>query len=434
MYGNLSKYDKLENELKLKQLQIKSLLSVTQAINENISASGLYSMYRTFLNWDMGVGKMALFALEEEGWKCVTHIAIDYNLETEDIIERMLQYKRTSPVRPEDQDYMVDFDVIIPVYHKESAIAFALIGEIKDEGVDIYDQLQFINTITNIVAVAIENKRLFKKQIEQERLKKSLQLAAEMQRMLIPDIIPQSDVLQFDYYYQPHYNVGGDYLDVLQVDDDKYVMCIADVSGKGVAAALLMANFQALLRSMVDKFRNLELLVQNLNEGVFRITRGEKFISFFIGLIDVKTGLFEYVNAGHNAPLFVSSGGIEWLTAGCPVLGVVDKLNVVKKGVKLLGDECFVFSYTDGISEFKDAEGEFLGNEFIEEFALRNLHLDVIRYNRRFLKELKKLVGEDKFLDDIAFLSCVYDASGKKISFPRGTQAGKLKKGEGGEL
>jgi phosphoserine phosphatase RsbU/P len=416
MFENLSKYDKLENELKLKQLQIKSLLTITQAINENVSASGLFSMFRTFLNWDMGVGKLALFTHEGDEWVCVSQIGLDYKVEEEELIKRMLQYKRTSPVKPDDHEYLREFDVVIPVYHKEVPIAFALIGDIKEEGVDVYDQIQFINTITNIVAVAIENKRLFKRQIEQERLKKSLQLAAEMQRMLIPDEIPGTDQLQFDFYYKPHFNVGGDYIDVFGVDEDKYIVCIADVSGKGVAAALLMANFQALLRSMVDKFRHLDVLVKNLNEGVFRITRGDKFISFFIGCLDLRSGLLEYVNAGHNAPLYIGSNGIEWLSGGCPVLGVVDELKDIEKGVKLIESECTLFCYTDGISEYEDESGGFLGKEFIEDFGLRNMDLDPVRFNKRFLKELKHVGGDEKFKDDIAFVTCVYDKSGRRIS------------------
>ncbi|TVR87236.1 MAG: serine/threonine protein phosphatase [Saprospirales bacterium] len=422
MYDNLSKYDRLENELKLKQLQIKSLLTITQAINENVSASGLFSMYRTFLNWDMGVGKMALFTAEEKDWACVAQIGIDYQLDERDLLERILQYKRTSPVKPDDLDYLREFEVVIPVYHKEVPIAFALIGEIKEEGVDIYDQIQFINTITNIVAVAIENKRLFKQQIEQERLKKSLQLAAEMQRMLIPDNIPETDELQFDFYYKPHFNVGGDYIDVIGLGEDKYIVCIADVSGKGVAAALLMANFQALLRSMVDKFRNLDVLVQNLNEGVFRITKGDKFISFFIGCLDMKSGTLEYVNAGHNPPVFVGSDGIEWLTGGCPVLGVVENLQVVEKGVKIIGGECTMFCYTDGISEYEDERGGFLGREFIEKFTLNNMDLDPVRFNKRFLNEVKEIGGQENFKDDIAFVTCVYDKTGNRI---RGKKKGK---------
>lgn len=413
MYTPVSKYDKLENELKLKQLQIKSLLSITQAINENIPASGLYTMYNTFLNWDLGVGKMALFTEGKEGWECVTQIGIDYHLNSLELSERFLKYQRTAPIKEKDNSVMSEFDVVIPVFHKKHPIAFSLIGEIRDDNGDVYDHIQFINTITNIVAVAIENKRLFKKQIEQERLKRSLELAAEMQRMLIPESVPASREVEFDFYYKPHFNVGGDYLDIFVVDQSKYIFCIADVSGKGVAAALLMANFQALLRSMVDKYQHLESLVQSLNEGVFRITKGDKFISFFIGCLDLDRNLFEYVNAGHNPPLFLSDGNVSWLECGCPILGVVEQLDNIKKGMELLDKDSLIFCYTDGISEYKEPNGDFLGLDFIEKFSRKNSGLGARQFNARFLSELKTLGGDESFVDDIAFISCVYQKRGR---------------------
>ena len=407
MYPYLSKYDKIENDLKLKQLQIKSLLSITQAINENIAVNELYNMYNTFLSWDMGVGKMGLFTESDGKWKCVSQIGIDYNLDKEDIIELMFSYQRTSPLKEDDKLFLPDFDVVIPVYHKKQPIAFAFIGEIRDKDGDIYDQIQFINTITNIVAVAIENKRLFKEQLEQERYKRSLELAAEMQRKLIPDKLPSGDDIQFDSYYKPHFNVGGDYLDVFKIED-RYVFCIADVSGKGVAAALLMANFQALLRSMVDKFTDISSLIRALNEAVFRITRGEKFISFFIGSISTKSNLLEYVNAGHNSPLLCCDENYKWLEKGCPILGVIPELPAVEIGLELLHSHTIIFCYTDGVTEFKEKNGNFLGQEFIKDFAEDNGILKPEIFNQKFLKRVQKIGGDEKFVDDIALLTVRY--------------------------
>jgi sigma-B regulation protein RsbU (phosphoserine phosphatase) len=407
MYPYLSKYDKIENELKLKQLQIKSLLSITQAINENIAVSELYNMYNTFLSWDMGVGKMALFTENEKEWKCVSQIGIDYQLNDQDIIDLMLVYKRTSPIKEEDKLKLPDFDVVIPVYHKKQPIAFAFIGEIRDSDGDVYDQIQFINTITNIVAVAIENKRLFKEQLEQERYKRSLELAAEMQRKLMPDKLPSGQFIQFDYFYKPHFNVGGDYLDVFKIDD-RYVFCIADVSGKGVAAAILMANFQALLRSMVDKYNELSKLITALNEAVYRITRGDKFISFFIGSINTKSNLLEYINSGHNSPLLCNSEKFLWLDKGCPVLGVIPQIPSIQIGMEFLHQDSLIFCYTDGITEYKEENGQFLGQEFILDFATDNGVIRPDIFNRKFLDRIKNIGGDEKFFDDIALLTLKY--------------------------
>ncbi|TVQ51329.1 MAG: serine/threonine-protein phosphatase, partial [Saprospirales bacterium] len=188
----------------------------------------------------------------------------------------------------------------------------------------------------------------------------------------------------------------------------RYVFCIADVSGKGVAAALLMANFQALLRSMVDKYTDLSKLISALNEAVFRITEGEKFISFFIGSVDTKSHLLEYVNAGHNSPLLFNCNHSQWLGIGCPILGVVAKIESIEIGRELLHEDTFIFCYTDGITEFREESGGYLGEEFILNFTLDSGVLDPGYFNKKFLSKVQEIGGAQKFIDDIALLSMRY--------------------------
>ena len=154
MSREIALLEKLEKEISLKQLQIKSLLTITQAINDNVSAEGLFNMYKSFLSWEMGIEKMALFAYSEQGWECVSRINFE-NFDTEKTVREFLKYKRLHTIKDDDTSALENFDIVIPVYHKENAIAYALIGGIKDKE-DIYNKIQFITTITNIIAVAIE--------------------------------------------------------------------------------------------------------------------------------------------------------------------------------------------------------------------------------------------------------------------------------------
>ena len=241
---------KLEKDLNLKQLQIKSLLTITQAINENVPASGLFNMYKNFLSWDMEVSKMALYVRKDNRWIKSTAINDDEDISSAQVQEYLLQYQRLHTVKSEDPEFVQAFDLIIPVFHKKEAIAYSLIGGLKDKD-DIYSRIQFITTITNIIAVAIENKRLFKQQLKQERLNREMELASEVQKMLIPEKLPEGKGYEISSIYKPHFNVGGDYIDFIPFSEDKFAICIADISGKGVAAALLMANFQAILQSLI---------------------------------------------------------------------------------------------------------------------------------------------------------------------------------------
>ena len=147
-------------------------------------------------------------------------------------------------------------DIIVPVYNNNDHLAFVFIGDIEEEGEGmspVLKHLNFIQTISSIIIVAIENIRLSKESLRQVALKKELELAARMQQMLIPDDshMPAHAKIVINGFYFPHYEVGGDYYDCLKlIRRTKTGFCIADVSGKGISAAILMSNFQASLRAL----------------------------------------------------------------------------------------------------------------------------------------------------------------------------------------
>lgn len=188
--GQLS-IEKLQQELSLKQLQINSLLTITQAINDNVAAPELYSMYKSFIGWEMGIKRMALFFRNEDAWECVTQLQADHLMYQDHLGPLLKKFSKTQRITANDPEPFQGFELIIPVYHKKNPIAFALIGGMRQDG-DDYTRIQFITTYTNIIAVAIENKRLFKRQIEQERFARDLELASHVQKMLIPDHLPRS--------------------------------------------------------------------------------------------------------------------------------------------------------------------------------------------------------------------------------------------------
>ena len=147
----------------------------------------------------------------------------------------------------------VAFDVVIPVMQDDQALAYLLVGDLDEANIGVspvIKHMNFIQTITNIIIVAVRNRRLVEDNIRQERMSKELELAAEMQSMLVPSSLPDTPIYQFAAHYRPHEQVGGDYYDVLELGGNQVMMCIADVSGKGVSAAFLMANFQASLHSI----------------------------------------------------------------------------------------------------------------------------------------------------------------------------------------
>ena len=395
--------EKLEKELSLKELQIKSLLTITQAINDNVSADGLFNMYRSFLSWEMGIDKMVLFVKGIPDWDCATYINVEQSYHQE-LIEECLKFKRLHTVKDDDHPYLKLFDIIIPVFHKENPIAYALIGGIKEKE-DIYNKIQFITTITNIIAVAIENKRLFKQQIQQERLNKELELAKEFQQRLIPDNLPQGDKFEIDMYYKPHFNIGGDYIDFIQFNDDRFAAVIADISGKGVAAALLMSNFQAMLKSLIFQYRDLETFVFALNQAVYRITKSDKFITFFIAEIDTSKRIMRYINAGHYPPILYNNGEMVELKSGSTVIGAFEKLPFLNEEEIKLAADSLLFCFTDGLVDIQNENGDYFDETQLKSFIDINKDKTSAEFNKLLINSLESFKGEKEYVDDIAMLT-----------------------------
>ncbi len=405
--GQLS-MEKLQQELSLKQLQINSLLTITQAINDNVASPELYNMYKSFIGWEMGIKRMALFFRQEEEWQCVTHLNADILASYDDIGSALKKFTKTQRITKTDPAPFQDFDLIIPVYHKKIPIAFALVGGIKPDA-DDYTRIQFITTFTNIIGVAIENKRLFKKQIEQERYDRDMELASHVQKMLIPDHLPSSKFFQMASFYKPHFTVGGDYFDFIQYDDRRVAFCIADISGKGVSAAILMANFQAILQSLIYQYRDLETFVYALNQAVYRITRSDRFITLFIGELNLRNNTLEYINAGHFPPYLIQNGVITRLESGCTIIGAFETLPDIKMGQIKLTHSGTIFACTDGLTDVMNEDGVYFDDEYIEEvLKSSDRYSTADQLNQVLMSDVDVFRGTRPYPDDIAMLTCNY--------------------------
>jgi sigma-B regulation protein RsbU (phosphoserine phosphatase) len=401
----MSRLETLERELNLKQLQINRLLGITQAINNNISAAGLFEMYQSFLSWEMGVKKMALYFSEPKGWVCKASIGISDELLREDIAVFLPRFKKLSHIQTPEHPLIREFDVVIPVLHKDTPLAYVFIGGFGEDE-DMYNKVQFITAITNIVAVAIENKRLFKRQIEQERFKREMELAGEMQQLLIPSNLPSCEHYELASIYKPHLGVGGDYFDFIELENDRFAFCIGDISGKGIAAALLMANFQAHFQSLIHERRTLPELVRSLNQSVLRITNGDKFITFFVAEYDLRLQTLSYVNAGHNPPAMAMNGKIHRLDKGCTILGAFQELPRLEVGELYVDNEALILAYTDGLTDIRNEEGEFMDEAYGYDFLLRNHMLSAGMFNEKLLEEIEQFKGAESYPDDFTVLTC----------------------------
>jgi sigma-B regulation protein RsbU (phosphoserine phosphatase) len=124
---------KMQNELSLKQLQITSLLNITQAINENLPQEDLFNMYKNFLTWELSIEKIALFIRENNSWNLCVEFNINPDVKIDELPNLFLQFTRLHTIKPQDDPRLQEFEFIIPVYHKKQPIAYSLISGVKEK-------------------------------------------------------------------------------------------------------------------------------------------------------------------------------------------------------------------------------------------------------------------------------------------------------------
>lgn len=396
------------NRLKLKDFKLDALLEITHMINGNTSTEDLLALYRRILEKDLGIEKLVLYAYQGN-WQAILQFGVEGDPPPIDDNARFQVDSGVSFSLARGQKE--SFDVVIPVFNDDLPIAYVLVGdreENKRGTSPVIKHMKFIQTITNIVLVAIQNKRLAEANLRQARISKELELAAEMQSMLVPDQLPSDDRYDVSAIYKPHLQVGGDYYDFIELNDGKVMLCMADVSGKGVSAAFLMANFQAYLMAIFKyKSVDLEQVVHHLNERVMSSAMGEKYITLFIATFDRATRKLNYINCGHNPPVLVHPNSqTEQLSLGSIGLGMFDEIPRIQQGQLTLDPGSMVICYTDGLVEQENGKEEEFGVERLARISRENIGQQAESVNATILAAFNDFREEQPFIDDTAILTC----------------------------
>ena len=235
-----------------------------------------------------------------------------------------------------------------------------------------------------------------------EMQEKELHRAREIQQSLLPREIPQLPGFEVAGAWLPALSVSGDYYDVLRLDSHRLGICIADVAGKGVSAALLMANVQAAVRAYAHDTESPARLCGKVNSLLHENIAIGKFVTFLYGILDATTHTFQYCNAGHLYPILVSAGSIRMPEQGGAVLGVFPDWISEDSMIELAaGDRLLLF--TDGITEASDADGREFEEASIAAFAKAHVALSAKELNSRLLAQVTDHCG-NQFQDDATLL------------------------------
>jgi sigma-B regulation protein RsbU (phosphoserine phosphatase) len=231
--------------------------------------------------------------------------------------------------------------------------------------------------------------------------------------MLFPASLPSNEHVEVHATYLPHTEVGGDYYDFIPLSDHEFVFCMADVSGKGIPAALLMSNFQANLHALVHHTPSLTDLVKLLNDKVYQSAKGEKFITFFIGRYNTLNRQLHYVNAGHNPPFLIHEKVVYMLNDGTTGLGMFEELPFINPGKVFIPPNAMLHCYTDGVTDIENEQDIDFGMQRLREFLMSRKHLhDLKQLHQELVQALSAFKETRGFTDDITLLSCWFKPSG----------------------
>jgi serine phosphatase RsbU (regulator of sigma subunit) len=275
------------------------------------------------------------------------------------------------------------------------------------QGVVPFDETDrlLLDALTRQAHASIENDYLQKQSMEMETVKRELAIAATIQQRILPENLPEIPGYDLAGKNIPAIEVCGDYYDVVQVDDHKYALIMADVSGKGVPAALLVSTLQASLRVYLENNPGLTELTVRLNKLIYQSTTAEKYLTMSICYLNTKTGEIEAVNAGHNPPLIARNDQtITKITAGGIPVGMGDfGLPYKKQDLKIERGESFLM-FTDGITEAMDVDEEMYDDDRLETFLLKNRSKPATEFIEELIGDVGKFVGKAPQSDDITAL------------------------------
>ncbi len=317
----------------------------------------MYSVIGQFL-----VSKFAVVTYEAGEYKI-----LESKYESDKILKLLHEYeleKFTSPINKEkiksefEKLNQLDVDLIVPMQLQGKTRGLILLGKRINNQPYTATDIEFVYSVGSLAIISLENKKLFQEALEKQKLEEELDLARDIQKNLFPQSLPKIDGVDVSAVNISSKQVGGDYYDVIPVDEERYFVAIADVSGKGVPASLLMANIQAFLQVISKQKMDIQDATELMNNLITENTSDGRFITFFWGMIDIKSKTFTYVNAGHNPPLFIRNKKIQKLDKGGMILGVMKTLIPYEaETIKLENGDVLVL-FTDGVSEAMNSSGE----------------------------------------------------------------------------
>ena len=298
------------------------------------------------------------------------------------------------------------FVAVSPVRSHSQISGYLFIAKKSDIPFDDEDK-NVIQTFTDYASIAVENSKLLKQSIEKERLEKELDVAREMQNKLLPLEVPQYPELDISAIFIPAFEVGGDYYDFFELDNNKLGFVIADVSGKGISAAFVMAEIRGIFESVTKLIMNPKEVLVMVNNTLKRTLDKNSFVSAIFGIIDRNGSTMTFSRAGHPSLLLIRNNEVKELTpSGCGLGLTYSEIfedNLHESTFDLVENDLLLL-YTDGITEAKNEKMEDFGLQRLKDVIMENKENDTESLSHKIIKEVTLFSESNSQHDDITLL------------------------------
>lgn len=407
--SNALNFQNIENQLReieKRNLLFQNLLNVS---NDFLSLRSEEMILKTFAFHLMGqlqLNRYAIFLKKSNNIFALIQNKFNFNFPKEYIQEISENNFGEFSMQIKEKYKFVNY--VIPMFYQSDLKGFLLLGE-KMSGTEYTaEDLLFSEMLSNTFIIALENHRLMQEEIKKLEIERDLYLAKEIQEQFLPKSFPDKQNWEFYGITKPSKMVGGDYFDFIELNERDIFIIVADVSGKGIGASLLMANLQAAIHSFSLLNMPIDELLRYINRLLYQNTAPDKFITFFIGKLNCEDSSFSYINAGHNPPIFLSQNEFTELDKGCLPLGIQQEIPEIEIGEKYFksGDTLAIF--TDGIVEALNPQMQEFGKNQLIENLINTHNSSSKEIADNLLNNLSKFVRNEKssteamlFEDDI---------------------------------
>jgi len=363
-----------------------------QTIEETLKTAVLVDKVY-FVLYDDSVGEYAILRSDDYNKRTV--------LEREDLMLRGINLldtptRFTSLTDYEDGSRLAEIlgelgvRVILPMKDAQHLLGFLALTSKAAGYRYTAEDFNLLGVLSNQMVTALTNARLYADSLERLRLEEEVTMARQIQLDLLPSCPPELQNSRICASSTPSRTVGGDFYDFIPLEDKRRLgIVIADASGKGMPAALMVAQIQAIIRSEVNNGNPIPAVMKNMNTQVALSTSSEKYVTLFYAELELDTGVLHFANGGHNYPLLVRADGeVILLEAGGPVIGAFPNIEYDSASVQLYKDDVLFF-FTDGLSEAMDAEGREYGENRIREFIIERREKDPDTIMDDILKDVR---------------------------------------------